>query len=415
VDDHKCSAAATLESKRGRGRQVGSKNTPRTGLDDLQDKTLCQVCKDLELAWTDRAQAITAIHLRSGSSAKSPKTNLDDLKEDTLVLICADRNLASSGNRADLIARILGRGGRGLTSEDSKDADEPDRSAEMDVDPSSRSSDGGGPRGSPGIQKKTKRAAGGAKDYKSGDFIIFVNRLAVVRDDQKLLEINKRDGRSSPWTALQPGDERYGMVWDDPEHFAWERLKCEREGGDKKRSIKIDRHDGSEIVDLYPKIPREKKDSTDIVHTGAQGGSSGVANPAGGGGGGGTEVGGSGRINRGADAQVECARGGEGRDKGAGAGAGQKRAAPPSACVFAAMPAEKRARDDHGSGSVADDAGATAHRDLGVERCERCGRDFTQWEPQQRPAQVCLGSRSLLHRSLLLARKFSFDAVEYCR
>jgi len=89
--------------------------------------------------------------------------------------------------------------------------------------------------------------------------------------------------------------------------------------------------------------------------------------------------------------------GGAGRDKGAGAGTGQKRAAPPSARDFAAMPAEKRARDDHhGSGSVAsDDADATAHRDLhaaldvqGVERCERCGRDFTQWEPQQRPAQV---------------------------
>jgi hypothetical protein len=260
--------AAEAESKRGRGRQVGSKNTPRTGLDDLQDKTLCQVCKDLELAWTDRAQAITAIHLRSGSSAKSPKTNLDDLKEDTLVLICADRNLASSGNRADLIARILGRGGRGLTSEDSKDANEPDRSAEMDVDPSSRSSDGGGPRGSPGIQKKTKRAAGGAKDYKNGDFIIFVNRLAVVRDDQKLQETKKRDGGdkkpkpSSPWTALRPGDEKYGKVWDDPEHFAWECLKGEREGGDKKRSIKIDRHDDSGPVDLYPKIPREKKDST---------------------------------------------------------------------------------------------------------------------------------------------------------
>ena len=63
--------------------------------------------------------------------------------------------------------------------------------------------------------------------------------------------------------------------------------------------------------------------------------------------------------------------GGAGRNKGAGAGAGQKRAAPPSARVFAVMPAEKRARDDHGSGSVADDAGATAHRDLGVERCER--------------------------------------------
>ena len=86
--------------------------------------------------------------------------------------------------------------------------------------------------------------------------------------------------------------------------------------------------------------------------------------------------------------------GGAGRDKGAGAGTGQKRAAPPSDRDFAAMPAEKRARDDHhGSGSVAsDDADATAHRDLhaaldvqGAERCERCGRDFTQWEPQQRP------------------------------
>ena len=258
------SSTPAAAAKPKRGRQVGSKNTPRTGLDDLQDKTLCQVCKDLELAWTDRAQAITAIHLRSGSSAKSPKTNLDDLKEDTLVLICADRNLASSGNRADLIARILGRGGRGLTSEDSKDANEPDRSAEMDVDPSSRSSDG-----SPGIQKKTKRAAGGAKDYKSGDFIIFVNRLAVVGDDQKLHEINKRDGKdnkpkpSIPWTALRPGDEKYGKVWDDPEHFAWGCLKGERrEGGDKKRSIKIDRHDGRGPVDLYPKIPREKKDST---------------------------------------------------------------------------------------------------------------------------------------------------------
>jgi hypothetical protein len=48
---------------------------------------------------------------RRRSSAKSPKTNLDDLKEDTLALICADRTLAPSGNRAKLIARILGRGG----------------------------------------------------------------------------------------------------------------------------------------------------------------------------------------------------------------------------------------------------------------------------------------------------------------
>ena len=103
--------AAEAELKRGGGRQVGSKNTARTGLHDLQDKTLFQVCKDLGLAWIDQAQAIAAIHLRSGSSAKSPKTNLDGLKEDTLALICADRNLASSGNRAELIARILGRGG----------------------------------------------------------------------------------------------------------------------------------------------------------------------------------------------------------------------------------------------------------------------------------------------------------------
>jgi hypothetical protein len=102
--------AAEAELKRGRGRQVGSKYTARTGLHDLQDKTLCQVCKDLGLAWIDQAQAIAAIHLRSGSSAKSPKTNLDGLKEDTLALICADRTLASSGNRAELIARILGRG-----------------------------------------------------------------------------------------------------------------------------------------------------------------------------------------------------------------------------------------------------------------------------------------------------------------
>jgi hypothetical protein len=65
-------AAAEAEPKRGRGRKVGTKNTPRTGFDDLQDKTLCQVCKDLQLAWIDRAQAIAAIHLRSGSSAKSP-------------------------------------------------------------------------------------------------------------------------------------------------------------------------------------------------------------------------------------------------------------------------------------------------------------------------------------------------------
>jgi hypothetical protein len=332
------SSTPAAAAKPKRGRQVGSKNTPRTGLDDLEDKTLCQVCRDVGLTWIDRAQAIAGIHLQSGSSAKSPKTNLDDLKEDTLALICADRSLASSGNRADLIARILGRGGGGLTSEDNKrgDASEPDRSAEMDVD-LFVSSDGGGPRcsssslkysgggssgrgsasdhdsisvseddkllgrpgptgggergsrggggkgegggiagqdmaesgeGSPGIQKKTKRAAGGAKDYKNGDFIIFVNRLAVVRDDQKLQETKKRDGGdkkpkpSSPWTALRPGDEKYGKVWDDPEHFAWECLKGEREGGDKKRSIKIDRHDDSGPVDLYPKIPREKKDST---------------------------------------------------------------------------------------------------------------------------------------------------------
>ena len=143
-------AAAEAEPKRGRG-----KNTPRTGFDDIRDKTLCQVCKDLELAWIDRAQAIAAIHLRSGSSAKSPKINLDGLKEDTLALICADRNLASSGNRADLIERILGRGGGG------KDANGPDRSAEMDVDLSSRSSDGGGPCGASAAVKNAVAGGGG--------------------------------------------------------------------------------------------------------------------------------------------------------------------------------------------------------------------------------------------------------------
>jgi len=63
--------AAEAEPKRGRGRQVGSENTSLTGLDDLQDKTLCQMCKDLGLAWIDRAQAIAAIHLRSSKVAKN--------------------------------------------------------------------------------------------------------------------------------------------------------------------------------------------------------------------------------------------------------------------------------------------------------------------------------------------------------
>jgi hypothetical protein len=37
---------------------VGGNNMPRTGLDDLQHKTLCQVFKALGLVWIDRAQAI---------------------------------------------------------------------------------------------------------------------------------------------------------------------------------------------------------------------------------------------------------------------------------------------------------------------------------------------------------------------
>ena len=103
--------AAKEEPKRRRGRQAGSKNTPRTGLDDLDEKTLFAVCEDLGLAWTgDRAQATAAIHARSGSTAKTPKTNLDGLQEATLALICAYRSLDSSGDRAGLIARIQAGG-----------------------------------------------------------------------------------------------------------------------------------------------------------------------------------------------------------------------------------------------------------------------------------------------------------------
>ena len=99
--------AAKEEPKRRRGRQAGSKNTPRTGLDDLPDKTLRAVCEDLGLTWAgDRAQATAAIHAQSGSTAKTPKTNLDGLQEGTLALICADRGFDSSGDRAGLIARI---------------------------------------------------------------------------------------------------------------------------------------------------------------------------------------------------------------------------------------------------------------------------------------------------------------------
>ena len=95
-----------------------------------------------------------------------------------------------------------------------------------------------------------------------------VDEPPAAGGDGKTLEDQKRDGGdnkakpSSSWTTLRPGDEKFGKVWDDPEHFSCQRPKGEREGGDKKRSINFDRRDDSESIDLYPTIQREKKDST---------------------------------------------------------------------------------------------------------------------------------------------------------
>jgi len=108
------SAAGKEEERKNarlRGRQVGSKNTPRTGIEGLRDETLAAVCTDLGLAVaTDsgRVKMLQGIHGTSGSTAKVLKTNLDGLCVDTLKLICLDKKLATpqSEEKEELISCI---------------------------------------------------------------------------------------------------------------------------------------------------------------------------------------------------------------------------------------------------------------------------------------------------------------------
>jgi hypothetical protein len=112
-------------------------------------------------------------------------------------MISADRTLASIGNHVDWITRILGR--RRLTSEDSKDAIKLDRSAEMDVDLSSRSSDGGGPRGMSAAVKNA--VAGGGSVCSSGrryGMILSISPGSVPRASGKAVIRN----RTSRWTNV---------------------------------------------------------------------------------------------------------------------------------------------------------------------------------------------------------------------
>ena len=111
-------------------------------------------------------------------------------------------------------------------------------------------------------RKKNKRDA----VYKSGNLISYTNRRAVVQDDHRLKEIQTLDGgqkKANAWRDLGPSDKWYGKIWDDPEHFAWEGPK-EKGKADKKRSIKIDRHDGKGVVYLFPK-PEAKAPGVDLL------------------------------------------------------------------------------------------------------------------------------------------------------
>jgi len=108
------SKEATEATAPRRGRQTGSKNTPRTRIDDLSEETLKAVTSDLGQTWSsDRGQVISGIHAASGASSKVPKTNLEPLTHETLERICADRQLEPVGNhRADVIECILQGAGR---------------------------------------------------------------------------------------------------------------------------------------------------------------------------------------------------------------------------------------------------------------------------------------------------------------
>jgi len=96
---------------KNRGRQAGSKNTPRTGIEDLTDATLTAVYADTTgmkgmSEEVGRACMIQLIHVASGSTAKKHKTNLDALSVSTLLLICADRKLDTNGDKEKLIQSI---------------------------------------------------------------------------------------------------------------------------------------------------------------------------------------------------------------------------------------------------------------------------------------------------------------------
>ena len=90
-----------------RGRQPGSKNIPRTRIDDLAVYTLRACCRDLGLSEAVTVDEMTAsIHKASGATAKVPKVNLEALSLDTLKAICAHRGLSGSGGKGEMIESI---------------------------------------------------------------------------------------------------------------------------------------------------------------------------------------------------------------------------------------------------------------------------------------------------------------------
>jgi hypothetical protein len=93
-------------SESTRGRQVGSKNTPRSCIDDLSDDTLEALGRELGLAASGREELLAGIHKASGATSKVPKTSLDQLSLATLQRICANRRLSPLGDKSKLIQRI---------------------------------------------------------------------------------------------------------------------------------------------------------------------------------------------------------------------------------------------------------------------------------------------------------------------
>jgi hypothetical protein len=93
-------------SESTRGRQVGSKNIPRSCIDDLSDDTLEALGRELGLAASGREELLAGIHKASGATSKVPKTSLDQLSLATLQRICANRTLSPLGDKSKLIQRI---------------------------------------------------------------------------------------------------------------------------------------------------------------------------------------------------------------------------------------------------------------------------------------------------------------------